>query len=392
MQKEDRMKKYADFQAKDFAMDAYFLQWRLLPDEECTRFWTEFCEQHPEKASAVQRAIQIVGSVRMNHQQFSETEKARKTMELLSFIRWQKRKQRRKRLYAVWGVAASVLVAVLFWTLPEFLSFNSFVASTHYVVPEEQDIRLISDDNQVISMSDSSRIICNPQGEIEVNGKRQELTAQPEADTFRQLVVPRGKRASVQLADGTVVWINSDTKVEFPVAFNGTKRQIKVDGEIYLEVAKNKEKPFVVSTPQFDVEVLGTKFGISSSLNKSQYVVLVEGAVQVHTLSGKTTRLKPSQLFGIDKGGYFVRPVDPYKYISWKDNVLYFKGEKLPDVLMRLAQQYAVDIDCNIDVCQVQFYGKLVMEEHIEDVLDNIAVLLPIKYEVRNNKIIVNLK
>lgn len=75
-----------------------------------------------------------------------------------------------------------------------------------------------------------------------------------------------------------------------------------------------------------------------------------------------------------------------------RDNILYFNGESLPEVLVRLSQQYAVDLICNIDVCQVQFYGKLVLEEHIENVLDNISVLSPIKYETRDNKIIVSLK
>ena len=365
MQTKHTSENYVDFQAKDFATDVYFLQWCLLPDEENAEFWREFCEQHPEKKETVQRAIQLVRSVHLNDRSFSEADKRNNTLRLLGFIRQQKRKEKRRRIYAAWGVAASVLVAVLFLTIPRFVSSDSFVASSGYVIPDDRNIQLVSGDNQVISMSDSSEVVYDHQGDVKINGEQHDLNNQKEVvESNQKLVVPKGKRASIRLSDGTLVWINS----------------------------KDPGKPFIVSTPQFNVEVLGTKFGVSSSVDKSQYVVLVEGSVQVHTPSGQTARLKPSQLFGIDKGGTFIQEVDPYRYVSWKDNVLYFNGESLPEVLVRLSQQYAVDVICNIDVCQVQFYGKLILEEHIENVLDNIAVLSPIKYETRNNKIIISLK
>lgn len=393
MQNKHTSENYVDFQAKDFATDVYFLQWCLLPDEENAKFWRDFCEQHPEKKETVQRAIQLVRSVHLNDRSFSEADKRNNTLRLLGFIRQQKRKEKRRRTYAAWGVAASVLVAVLFLTIPRFVSSDSFVASSEYVVPDDRSIQLVSGDNQVISMSDSSEIVYSSQGDIKINGEQHDLNNQKEVvESNQKLVVPKGKRASIRLSDGTLVWINSNSEIEFPAVFTGTERHLKVNGEVYLEVAKDPGKPFIVSTPQFNVEVLGTKFGVSSSVDKSQYVVLVEGSVQVHTPSGQTTRLEPSQLFGIDKGGTFIQEVDPYRYVSWKDNVLYFNGESLPEVLVRLSQQYAVDVICNIDVCQVQFYGKLILEEHIENVLNNIAVLSPIKYETRNNKIIVSLK
>ncbi|WP_106625445.1 FecR family protein [Bacteroides sp. Marseille-P3684] len=393
MQNKHISENYVDFQAKDFVTDIYFLQWCLLPDKENTEFWEEFCEQHPEKEEDVQRAIQLVRSVRLNYRLASEADKKNNTLRLLSFIRQQKRKEKKKRIYAVWGVAASVLIAVLFLAAPRFVSSDSFVASSKYVVPDDQNIQLTSGNNQVISMSDSSEIVYDRQGDIEINGEHHDLNNREEVtESNQKLVVPKGKKASIRLSDGTLVWINSNSAIEFPAVFTGTERHLKVNGEVYLEVAKDPEKPFIVSTPQFDVEVLGTKFGVSSSIDKSQYVVLVEGSVQVHTPSGQTSCLKPSQMFGIDKGGTFIQEVDPYKYVSWKDNILYFNGESLPEVLVRLSQQYAVDLICNINVCQVQFYGKLVLEEHIENVLDNISVLSPIKYETRNNKIIVSLK
>ena len=208
-------------------------------------------------------------------------------MRLLGFIRQQKRKEKRRRTYAAWGVAASVLVAVLFLTIPRFVSSDSFVASSEYVVPDDRSIQLVSGDNQIISMSDSSEIVYSSQGDIKINGEQHDLNNQKEVvESNQKLVVPKGKRASIRLSDGTLVWINSNSEIEFPAVFTGTERHLKVNGEVYLEVAKDPGKPFIVSTPQFNVEVLGTKFGVSSSVDKSQYVVLVEGSVQVHTPSG----------------------------------------------------------------------------------------------------------
>lgn len=393
MLKEKRAEKYVSFRETDFAADAYFLQWRLLQDKETEDFWQSYRKQHPEKEREIQRAISIVKSVRLTERRFTEEEKKREIGKLMHFVRIRKRRSR-VRMYAAAAAAALVAVGVVAAAYLYPAALEEKPAYT-YVVPDNQEIRLIAADSQVVTVADQSQIICGQDGSIAVEAGEEKgwLPHSEEAKetACRKLVVPNGKRASLRLADGTQVWVNSGTTLEFPVAFAEECRHIKVEGEIYLEVAENKEVPFIVSSPQFEVKVLGTKFGISAYAQmEEQNVVLLEGSVQVSTSSGYQVRLSPSQLFSLEDGVPSMKSVDPYGYVSWKDDVLYFNGESLQEVFFRLSKQYAVDIVCNADVRSVRLYGRLILQEHIEEALDNIAVLSPIKYSVQNNKIIVD--
>jgi len=395
--KEERAARYATYQGTDFAKDAYFLQWRLLQDKESTGFWTSYAATHPEQKREIERAVAIVDSIRFKREKFSDEEKRRSVGKLRAFIRSQKRRRQIRLFGSV--AAAAVLVAALLTAIPYLPAPNpsaDLVTPKTYVTPQEHEICLIAENNQAVSIADQSQIVCTPNGNIAVDGETKDsVTQAPTANkpAMRKLIVPDGKRTSLLLADGTKVWVNSGTTLEFPVTFTEAQRHISVDGEIYLEVAKDKEKPFIVSSPLFEVRVLGTKFGISAYRQMSeQNVVLVEGAVEVNTQSGVQTRLQPSQLFSLENGQVSTRTVNPYSYISWKDDLLYFNGETLQEVFFRLSKQYAVPISCKEGVHPIRLYGKLVLEEHIEQVLDNIAVLSPVGYQVEDNKIIVNKK
>ncbi len=396
MVKDEQVKRYLDYQAADFAGDAFFLEGCYGQDEESVRFWAQFKAEYPEKEKEIRRAVAIVKSIRLNDCRFSEEEKNRAIGKLTAYIRMRKRNSRLRMYASVAAVALLAFFAVsVSYLAPSWETSEENVAQT-FVVPYDEEIRLIADDNRSMAISNQSQIICDPQGNIAVEGERRDsLVASPvESEiTYRTLIVPNGKRTSLLLADGTKVWVNSGTTLEFPVAFNNQRREIKVNGEVYLEVAPNKELPFVVSTNQFDVQVLGTKFGISAySQLAEQNVVLVEGSVQVNTQTGYSTRLKPSELLSVSNGQTAISIVDPYTYISWIEDVLYFKGETLQEVFLRLGKQYAVDIVCNQSVRKTRLYGKLVLQEHIEDVLDNLSVLSPIEYTVENNMIIVDKK
>ena len=396
LKEEEKAKKYFSYRETDFATDSYFLQWRLLQDKESTDFWTSYRTLHPEQEQEIRRAVSIVESIRFNEKKFSDEEKKKAISKLMLYIRARKR-IRRIRFYSC-SAAAAILTAAFLVVAPYFFYSESSMKESPrtYVIPQNQEIYLIAEDYRVFSIADQSQIVCEPDGKIVVDGEPKDSVNRHEtAEKIpnRKLVVPPGKRMKIRLPDGTKVWVNSGTTLEFPVAFAGKQRHIQVNGEVYLEVAKNKDMPFVVSSSQFEVEVLGTKFGISAYAQmKEQSVVLVEGAVQVNTRSGCQTRLQPSQLFCLEDGMVSMKAVDPYSYIPWKDDVLYFNGETLQEVFFRLSKQYAVDIVWEKEMRSIRLYGKLVLEDHVEEVLDNIAVLSPIEYHVQNNKIIVNKK
>ena len=108
------------------------------------------------------------------------------------------------------------------------------------------------------------------------------------------LTTPRGKDYHVTLADGTEVWMNADSRLEFPKQFTGSQRRVKLKGEAYFQVAKNASKPFIVETDFFNTTVLGTTFNLKAYSAKDANIVLVEGSVRVNA-KGHEITLKPGQ-------------------------------------------------------------------------------------------------
>ena len=105
---------------------------------------------------------------------------------------------------------------------------------------------------------------------------------------WEEVLVPAGQRSELRLADGTLLWLNSGTRVTYPTHFNGRQRKIFVDGEVYAEVMHDKRHPFVISAGDVEVEVLGTKFNMRA-YNSDQLVevALVEGSVRFDVNSDK---------------------------------------------------------------------------------------------------------
>jgi ferric-dicitrate binding protein FerR (iron transport regulator) len=220
---------------------------------------------------------------------------------------------------------------------------------------------------------------------------RHQTVAQPELQT---LVVPRGETDSLLLADGTKVWVNSESAVRYPDRFDGDKREITVEGEVYLEVAHNVRKPFVVHTQSFDVRVLGTKFGISSYNGEETHsVVLAQGKVEVYSQRLNTTvRLHPNELFTQQRDSCYTADVNAYNYISWKDGILYLESLPLSVIATKLERHYAVGIRPDKEIANLICCGKIVLFDDLCMTLDNITDVLPITYKRQGNLILISRK
>ena len=94
--------------------------------------------------------------------------------------------------------------------------------------------------------------------------------------------MPYGQQSSLQLPDGTHVYVNAGSQLSFPAVFSGEKREVYLTGEAFFDVHKDKEHPFIVNTPDIEIMVTGTEFNVSSySDDNFTQTVLVEGAVSV---------------------------------------------------------------------------------------------------------------
>jgi transmembrane sensor len=161
------------------------------------------------------------------------------------------------------------------------------------------------------------------------------------------LTTPRGKDYHLTLSDGTRVWLNADSKLNFPEHFAGGTRVVQLQGEAYFEVSKDKAHPFIVSTKTFSTQVLGTKFNMRAYSASDANVVLLEGKVMLTSKKAPSYHqmLAPGEKAELTESGAFsIHTVDTYSFTQWKDGYFYFNNVPLVDIMQEMGRWYNVDI------------------------------------------------
>ncbi|MBO9572857.1 MAG: FecR family protein, partial [Chitinophagaceae bacterium] len=152
--------------------------------------------------------------------------------------------------------------------------------------------------------------------------------------TFNTMSTPRGGQYQLTLSDGTKVWLNAASSITYPTAFNGNTREVKITGEVYFEVAKNKSRPFIVKTPTDEITVLGTEFNINAYQDETAVkTTLVEGSVKINN-----TVIKPGQAYS--KGKLFKTNIQ--QDIAWKNGYFMFDSENITSVMRKISRWYNV--------------------------------------------------
>ena len=198
------------------------------------------------------------------------------------------------------------------------------------------------------------------------------------------MIIPYGKRSTITFSDGTKAWVNSGTRLVYPVEFKKEQREVFVVGEIYIEVAEDKARPFIVKTSDIEVKVLGTKFNVSAyESDKTKNVVLVSGSVKVSAKSSNKddVLLSPNQMYSVTNGVAGVKNVDVNKYIMWIDGLYYFESAKLGDILNRLSRYYGKIIIYDNTVAELRCTGKLDMKDEMQEILQGLTHTVPISYK-----------
>ena len=212
-------------------------------------------------------------------------------------------------------------------------------------------------------------------------------------NTFNYLTIPRGGQFSLELTDGTKIWLNSDSKIKYPVQFvaGETRRVELLYGEAYFDVSpstENKGSSFIVSHKWQDIEVLGTQFNLKAYPEEPVvYTTLVEGKVAVSNDTHKTI-LKPNQqaaIAGSDQA-IDVSEVDVYAAIAWKDGVFNFRKKELREVVLVLTRWYNVDISIEDPALEhYEFNGLLRKNQNLEEILQLIKQTEQLTYEKKKD-------
>ncbi|WP_256005681.1 FecR family protein [Pedobacter deserti] len=213
-----------------------------------------------------------------------------------------------------------------------------------------------------------------------------------------------GQTYAFTLPDGTKVWLNAASKIEFPISFKGlVRREVIVSGEAYFEVFSDKSQPFVVNTKNLSngldqqVEVLGTHFNINAyGEDGAIKTTLLEGSVSVSSLRGGTTRqpqlLKPNQQ-SVFTNQINIQNVDAENAVAWKEGNFMFDHESLESAMNKIARWYNVQLAYkDSSVKQETFYGKFSRFDKLSTTLKTLERTGVVKFEITGNKVIIDKK
>lgn len=163
---------------------------------------------------------------------------------------------------------------------------------------------------------------------------------------YHILRTPMGGEYKVELADGTVVWLNSGSELKYPTAFTGNSREVELVGEAYFSVKKNPVIPFVVHSRGVATRVYGTEFNVNAYAGEEMNITLVEGSVSVKTENeSKEYHLRPGENACVKENGKpSVKAVNIHKYIAWKEGYFYYENERLETILKELGRWYDFEV------------------------------------------------
>lgn len=374
----------------DFLFDENFISWRLIQTKELDEYWENFLIEHPHLKRKLQEAIIQFDAVNINLDQLAEKDKKSVYQAVWTDIYRYKRHRLVRKISAIAAVLVIAVLSVIFFTRKENTELNSILGSEIIIgeaLPAEE-IYLISG-KEKINIAHKSHIGLSGDGKVLVTDSTESAKELLLASTeLNKLVVPYGKRTSLTLSDGTQVWLNSGTQLDFPSEFTGDKREIQVNGEIFINVAHNSKIPFIVHTQGMDIHVQGTSFNVSAYYDDNKKtVVLVNGKVKINMEGSYTAELLANEKFEITDDNIIKESVNVSEYISWTKGILEFDETPISEILRKIGRYYNVqfessqEIKLNDKTCS----GKLFLSNNLDSVMTSVSVLSSTIYQRENN-------
>ena len=206
-----------------------------------------------------------------------------------------------------------------------------------------------------------------------------------------EVVVPNGSKTHLKLQDGTNIWLNSGSKIEYDTDFGSQKREICLSGEAYLEVAHNEDIPLIVTAGEIKVKVLGTRFNINAyQENNTAKVALFNGSVEVAANNDLPVLLSPKEVasYNSDSHQITVKFDDTDHYLNWLEDKLTFDGETFEQIIGTLERRF--DMRVNIhreDVKSRSFVGDFVNNETVEQIFNVMSSDGKFEYRIKGNTI-----
>jgi ferric-dicitrate binding protein FerR (iron transport regulator) len=216
-----------------------------------------------------------------------------------------------------------------------------------------------------------------------------------EAAILQEIFVPKGQVNQLFLADGTRIWMNSETRIIAPTRFSSNERLVKLSGEAFFEVAQDKSRPFRVEVNGQQIEVLGTSFNVRAYANSNEIETTLEtGQIRLHT-GNQINLLTPGEqsVFNKTTNKLVVDKVDPLIASAWKSGRYEFQNKDLIEVFKLVERWYDVEINVDEEYFKdMHFSGVIKRNKDAKHFLELLNQTIPIKYEINSDKILISHK
>lgn len=378
-----------------FLKNEKFIGWKLLPTDELNEYWEKYLQLHPAERDDVQLAEEHFKHINLSPLKASPEKKQEAFFRLERSLTAYSRKRNIIRLtYIAAACVAALVLSLLYIRNNVDHSDNKLATSSGYIVGRElesEDILFITGNK---SNSFQNNIEIQLDGNTAAQIKSENMKAAQisiEQNAMNVLIVPYGKRSKVTLSDGTQVWLNSGTTLEFPSDFKGNRREIFLSGEMYIEVAPDKNKSFFVHTFGYDVKVYGTKFNVSTYPGSISSVVLVEGSVSLQSADKQELFLSSNEqaIYSEMTGNFDTREVDVHSFISWKKGYLTFENTPVTEALKQIERYYNLSFNFDEDVSfqGLTCTGKIILSDNLDNVMTALSLISATKFKREDKQI-----
>ena len=297
-----------------------------------------------------------------------------------------------------WSVAAMVAIVLggvaLWQSGGESRPLSQTLVQEHAVIePGSRQAELVLGNGRTVKLGEHAqpRLLEVDGAVIKMDEKRLEYREEKEVDrlVFNTLRIPRGGEYSILLSDGTKVFLNAESEMNYPVVFAGGERKVVLKGEAFFEVAEDKARPFVVSTGDFDVRVTGTQFNVRVYPDETPTATLAEGSIRL--LKGEhITDLVPGEQARVGAESVEVRKVNLEEAIAWRHDAFSFKQVRLEDLLTELARWYDMEVFYqNTGLKDLHFTAWFKRSSSMKEVVRRLERTPKVKLEVKGKTLIV---
>ena len=301
------------------------------------------------------------------------------------------------------SIAASITLAVGLFSY--YLLKQNFGEHSHLSTKQKTEIRpgkntatlTLANGKQIILSDNFSGVVAEEAGVSITKTSTGQLVytvkenIKSDVGKHNSISTARGETYQINLPDGTQVWLNSSSKLKYPVHFSAGKRKVELEGEGYFEVAGDPKRPFVVSSRGQLVEVLGTHFNINAYGDEKMIkTTLLEGSVRVKNETQQLAALlRPGQVAVNDLLHQpTVQQADIETTMAWKNGLFIFNRQSLDDVLRNVARWYDVEFEYSEEIGRKRLWGTASKHEPITNLMDNIVITSGIHYKIEGRRVV----